>query len=361
MTEPLVLPDIVRVVVFSDTHLGFDYPIRPRVERRRRGPDFFASFQRVLDYAVETRADLLLHSGDFFFRSKVSPVIVDRAYLALLDVASLGIPVCVVPGNHERSVLPPSLFLSHENVHVVQEPQTLVFDLPGCRLALAAFPFASGIQSSFSSKVEATGVRQIEADVRMLAFHQSVAGASVGPSGYTFVDAEEVVRLRDIPRDFEAVICGHIHRHQILTQPDGRAAGAVIFPGSTERTSFAEEREEKGFLELVFARCGNEGRWSLRENRFRVLDTRPMHTLDIDGGWSSALLAAYVVSGCAELDRDAIVRLRWSSPPSPDQTQWLTGERVRALVPATMNVQLSRFFPARALSRPGVRVVEPLA
>ena len=81
MTEPL--PDVVRVVVFSDTHLGFDYPIRPRVERRRRGPDFFASFQRVLDYAVETRADLLLHSGDFFFRSKVSPAIVDRAYLAI--------------------------------------------------------------------------------------------------------------------------------------------------------------------------------------------------------------------------------------------------------------------------------------
>ena len=35
----------------SDTHLGFDLPRRPRVERRRRGPDFFENFERALEPA----------------------------------------------------------------------------------------------------------------------------------------------------------------------------------------------------------------------------------------------------------------------------------------------------------------------
>ena len=29
------------MILLADTHLGFDYPIRPRSERRRRGEDFF--------------------------------------------------------------------------------------------------------------------------------------------------------------------------------------------------------------------------------------------------------------------------------------------------------------------------------
>ena len=32
---------MIRVLLLADTHLGFDLPSKPRVERRRRGPDFF--------------------------------------------------------------------------------------------------------------------------------------------------------------------------------------------------------------------------------------------------------------------------------------------------------------------------------
>jgi DNA repair exonuclease SbcCD nuclease subunit len=33
---------VIKVLLLADTHLGFDLPSRPRSERRRRGPDFFA-------------------------------------------------------------------------------------------------------------------------------------------------------------------------------------------------------------------------------------------------------------------------------------------------------------------------------
>jgi DNA repair exonuclease SbcCD nuclease subunit len=53
----------MRVVFCSDSHLGFDYPIREA--SARRGEDFFVALQQVLDYA-RRQADVLIHAGDLF-------------------------------------------------------------------------------------------------------------------------------------------------------------------------------------------------------------------------------------------------------------------------------------------------------
>jgi hypothetical protein len=37
---------LIRTLLIADTHLGFDLPFRPRIKRRRRGPDFFANLSR---------------------------------------------------------------------------------------------------------------------------------------------------------------------------------------------------------------------------------------------------------------------------------------------------------------------------
>ncbi|MDP6604947.1 MAG: metallophosphoesterase [Dehalococcoidia bacterium] len=95
--------------MLADTHLGFDDAVKPRVRRRRHGPDFFDNYQRVLDHAARTRPDLVVHGGDFFAHGRVPRPIVDRAYTALAALAQSGVPVFVVPGNHERSRLPYSL------------------------------------------------------------------------------------------------------------------------------------------------------------------------------------------------------------------------------------------------------------
>jgi len=46
----------LRVLFVSDTHIGLDWPARPRVVRRRRGDDFFQNFERALEPA---RADVI--------------------------------------------------------------------------------------------------------------------------------------------------------------------------------------------------------------------------------------------------------------------------------------------------------------
>ncbi|UCG52315.1 MAG: DNA repair exonuclease [Candidatus Latescibacterota bacterium] len=346
----------IRIVFLADTHLGFDYPLRPRVERRRRGQDFFDNFQRVLDHAVRSKADLLVHGGDLFFRKRVPKRIIDLAHGALFEFAAKGIPVIVVPGNHERSELPVSLYLSHPNIHVFVEPKTEVFDIGGVRVAVSGFPFERyDVRERFTSVVAATRWEKTAAEIRLLCFHQVVEGARVGPSNYTFRRGSDVIRLDEIPDGLLAVLAGHIHRRQILRQkvrgtPNNHRHEAsrkktsgtpVIYPGSTERTSFAEKDEPKGFFDLSFRKSAG-GEWILDDLEFVPLPTRPMVDLYLDGRIGPADLVPFFQSEIARIDPNAIVRLRCTGQLGGDVKRKLSGRLLRGVFPDTMNYQLSR-------------------
>ena len=46
-------PAMVRVLLLADSHLGFDFTFKPRVQRRRRGEDFFKNFHTALKPALQ--------------------------------------------------------------------------------------------------------------------------------------------------------------------------------------------------------------------------------------------------------------------------------------------------------------------
>jgi DNA repair protein SbcD/Mre11 len=253
----------IRVLLVADTHLGFDLPQRPRVERRRRGEDFFASFERALQPALRGEVDLVVHGGDVFFRSKVKPGLVLRAFEPLKRIADAGVPVFVVPGNHERSAIPFPLLAAHPGVHIFDRPRTFTVNVRGADVALAGFPCERlRIRDRFAELVQRTGWEDVPATARLLCLHQSVEGATVGPADYVFRSNPDVIPGRLLPRGFAAVLAGHIHRHQVLTADlSGRRMPAPVFyPGSIERTSSAEDGEVKGYLTMELGADGGGGR-----------------------------------------------------------------------------------------------------
>jgi len=322
----------VRIIFFSDTHLGFDYPIRPRVKRRRRGAEFFDNYNRVLAHANLRRPDIMIHGGDFFFRSKVPAAIVDLAYAPLFDLADTGLPILIVPGNHERSELPSSLYLTHPNIHIFDRPRTFEFKVGDAVVSLSGFPFVRDVRRTFGSLVAETGWQACRADIRLMCIHQAICGASVGPANFQFRYGSDVVPSSDLPMDFHAVLSGHIHRHQILP---GRVP--VFFSGSTERTSFAEKDEDKGFMEfqLTSRRTGRP----VIATQFHRLPTRPMINVNLDkapiGG-----LNQYLRWTVNQLNPDAIIRLQ--SRTTRSDLQMLLQKLPGSVIPATMNYQLSR-------------------
>ena len=268
----------VRLLFLSDTHLGFDMPARPRISRRRRGPDFFRSFREALGPALKGEVDAVLHGGDFFYRSRVQAGLVQTAIDEVLRVTSRGIPFLIVPGNHERSALPFPLLWNHPGIHVFHRPGTVVLDIRGISVAFSGFPSVrDGIRGCFGDLLESTGWRDSSPDVRILCMHQTVEGAVAGASGFLFREGPDVVPLGMIPGGFAAVLTGHFHPHQVIT--GGRAP--VIYPGSTERTSFAENDETKGYM-ILGLEPSPDGAGFLAGSEFRHLWCRPMVDLELE-------------------------------------------------------------------------------
>lgn len=254
----------VRILFLSDTHLGVDLPGRPRVEKPRRGNDFFEALEHALAPAERGETDLVVHGGDLFYRSRIPAWLAERVFGRLAELVERGVDLFWVPGNHERSGVPRALFLTHPRVRVFDRPRTFVVERGGLRVALSGFPFAPRVRDDFRSLLEATGWKDVSADVRFLCIHQAVEGSAVGPNGWRFTGGEDVLRARDVPAGFAAVLCGHVHRAQVLP-----LASPVLYPGSIERTSSAERNEAKGTLMIAASAEGTT--WEFREHPTRPL------------------------------------------------------------------------------------------
>jgi DNA repair exonuclease SbcCD nuclease subunit len=288
----------VRVLFVSDTHIGIDWPARPRVVRRRRGDDFFQNFERALEPALRGEADVVVHGGDLLYRSRVPAWLTETALAPLKRVAAAGVPVLLVPGNHERGRIPFPLLAIHDGLHVFDRPRSVLLEAGGLRVAFIGFPYTHDIRLRFPQMLAAAS-RDASADIRVLCLHHCVEGATCGPGDFTFRFGADVIRTADLPSDVAVVLSGHIHRHQVL-RPVGKPP--VIYAGSVERTSFAEAPETKGFVVLELTRSG------LGPFDFRPLAARPMVALSVSGDEANPM--ARVAAAIDSTPPDAVVQLR---------------------------------------------------
>lgn len=329
-----------RILLLADSHLGFDLPVRPRVPRRRRGHDFLANYKLALETAQTGEVDLVVHGGDVFDRPEVPATLAYQAFDPLRRIADRGVPVLIVPGNHERSRLPHLRFAAHPQVHVFDRPRTFVVHVRGQAIALSGFPYERrGVRTRFLELLERSDWRRQRADLRLLCMHHCVEGATVGPGNFTFTSNADVVRRRDVPAEYSAVLSGHIHRHQVLTADlRQRAAVPVLYPGSIERTSPAEIGEPKGYMLVRVAGGGSRNRV---EWEFRPLPARPMILRELTAdGLNAARLQSAVRALVAAAPPHAVLTIRVSGELSDAQLRSVSAAQLRTFVPATMNVDV---------------------
>jgi DNA repair exonuclease SbcCD nuclease subunit len=191
--------------------------------------------------------------------------------------------------------------------------------------------------------IERTNYDKVDADIRILCIHEAVEGAQVGPSNFTFRQGPDVILGSMIPGNFAAILSGHIHRSQLLTHDlrGLKLAAPVIYPGSIERTSFAERNEGKHFVLLDFVADGSDG-GKLSQFEFVDLPARPMISIDVQPmEYTHNELKAYLRKEFSKLDPDSIVRLRIEEEISQEVALVLSAPALRELAPPTMNVSIS--------------------
>jgi len=334
----------IKILFFADSHLGYDLPLQPRIERRRRGNDFFSNYQLILDFARRKKVDLIVHGGDLFFRSKVSPAIIDKAYEPLFEVANSGIPIYIVPGNHERSRLPEHLYLAHENIRIFDQSMTYSLKVKERTLALSGFPFTRGVREKFPDLLRQTGWESSQADAHFLCVHQTFEGAVVGPVDFTFHEGPDNIPPEWMPGQFNAVLSGHIHRAQMLekTLDDEPLAVPVIYPGSIERTSVAERFEEKSFHLIKLA-------WEKGEMTTEIethpLPTRPMVKVSLPvEDYPPDQVLVHIRDRLSLVKKDAVVRVELTGSRAEKVQGLISAARLRAAAPQSMNITFGLNF-----------------
>ena len=322
---------MIKIIFLADTHLGFDFPLRPKKEKRRRGIDFFNNFDEVLAYAKQCKADLVIHGGDLFYRTLVPEPIIDKVYERIFNFAQAGIPIVIVPGNHESSRLPVSLFMHHPNIHYFTKPHIFNFSLKGINFDIAGFPCVrKDVESKFREIIKEIQLQLRKESVKIFCMHQSIEGAKVGPSDYTFRNNKDVIPINDLPSNYNLILSGHIHRSQILWTKNKTP---VVYSGSIERTAFAEKDEDKGFYEIDF---NNNMECTYR---FIELNTRPMIDIMLaKKNYTISLLRNEILHQIKEIPSDSIVRFKMKNAAN---LSFLNVELLDDLIPSSMNYQIS--------------------
>ncbi|MFW9903420.1 MAG: exonuclease SbcCD subunit D [Candidatus Thorarchaeota archaeon] len=215
--------DYIRFMHISDSHFGVHYALKPKnLIRRAYGELFFQKVTDVIQKAISDHdVDFIIHSGDFFNRSKPPPEVVDRAVKAFQPAIKKEIPIYILPGNHERSRLPLGLLpFSNGNINLFKKPSSFIFEKNGIIIKLAGFPYIrKDAKRQFSSVVKKAWFqcndRQTKKpDYSILVIHQLIEGSCI--ENYTFKRGYNVVSFKQIPPKFNYIACGHVHRFQFL-------------------------------------------------------------------------------------------------------------------------------------------------
>ncbi len=294
---------MIRFLHLSDSHLGESMSLYRTPPNNWRGECFIKSYYKALEPALKGEVDFVLHSGDLFDKRHINLDIIGRAMIPLRKIAGMNIPIFIVPGNHEREHIPGGLLLAGDNIHIFSKPLKYEFVVRDERVVVVGFPFIRyGARKNFKKNIAKSGWKKKEDVINILLCHQTFEGAKVGTKNFTFRNGENVIASSDVPQGFDYVACGHIHKQQIL-----KVRGTIIcYAGSTERVSFQEMNETKGYYITTITNT------TVRP-KFHELQSTSLIPVGVNlTGKSSKEIVKFFERKISNLDTHSILRLHLS-------------------------------------------------
>lgn len=254
---------------FSDTHLGFnDLDILNDDNINQREADFYEAFSSVIEQIQEIKPDYIIHTGDLFHRSSPSNRAITFALEQFKIIDALNIPFIMIAGNHSTprtNLSSPILkiFENFKNVYVSynQEYKKIEFE----DIIFHTLPHMND-ESKALSQIELCEENINKNKTNIMMLHCSVG------MHYLMAEFGEWVYPREKEYLFEKmdyVALGHWHGFGKVGKYDN-----VYYSGSTERTSFNDKRNSKGFALVELDE-------SLHVN-YHEIDIRPFKTYELD-------------------------------------------------------------------------------
>jgi len=293
------------VIHTADIHIGVENYSRPDPESRTssRLQDFLTSFDELVDYAIDEKADLVLVCGDAY-KSRNPTQTHQREFVKRISkLAQKGIQVFLLAGNHDSPNVPGpattlDIFstLEIENVHVASELKTEIIKTPNGNIQIISLPWIrkgdfmslsgynqlsnENLNKAIEEKLIAGLNKEIEnldsSLPSILASHVSVDLAKTSSEKSMTLGKDYILPTKSLAnRNLDYVALGHVHRHQVLNDDP-----PVVYSGSLERIDFGEEKDSKGFCAITIS-TGINNRNRIESYKFVEVNARRFKTISI--------------------------------------------------------------------------------
>jgi len=259
---------MTRIAFAADLHIdAYGSRIDPLTGMNARLLDYLRTTRSVAQAARDREAEALVIAGDFTERKHVNDWLLGYIGDALSDGPRRQI---LVRGNHDAETA------GESKVSVLgrmAEGRTTTVAAAGLDIVgdvvIASLPYLDRhwlrARAEFHAVPDAEVFRVLAEQFVLMAqglyaqakatqpdkacvlvCHQTLAGAAMSDSQRAFLgDVSLVIDSRALAAiGFEAVVAGHLHRHQVVVP----GSAPVLYAGSIERVDFGEEHEDKGFI-----------------------------------------------------------------------------------------------------------------
>ena len=259
----------MKILHLADTHIGYSaYNKLDDNSINQREVDVFNAFAQVIDYAIDSKVNLVLHSGDLFDTVRPSNRAISFAIGQLLRLSNAGIPTVIISGNHETPRLRETgsvfkVFEHIENLHLAYTGKCQTFEFGD--LKVHALPHCAD-KELFEEELDAMKPdKKFKFNIAML--HSAVSGLAV----FRMNEFNELMATdSQLNQDWDYVALGHYHEHVEVGKN-------IVYAGSTERFGFGQVGQPKGFVLLDL----KKKKWKFHEINIRpMLDLR---TIDCNG------------------------------------------------------------------------------
>lgn len=318
--------DRVRVLHFADLHLD-DSTL----------PNSLDAMWKLADLAERQRPDLIVNAGDLAMKRGSLPPWVSLELRKFHEALAAIAPVVVVEGNHDMThderagtvlgALSLSAGESRGLIRCCTKPETFVVRAAnGVDVVVSALPYPSRrrlLASDPTLTASSLNGRMAEllADVArglgaeaaelvgdnvmpaLLVFHGTLADAKLGDDRLMTTEMDALLPVSELPEVFGAVMCGHIHRPQMI-------GGRAMYAGSPAPLGFSEERYDHGAVLWTWGELPADfpARSSWLANFIPIEPKRRLYTVDWRGSdWRARL--ADDPAGLEDLEPNTFVRV----------------------------------------------------
>ncbi|KYK28917.1 DNA repair exonuclease [Thermoplasmatales archaeon SG8-52-1] len=238
----------MKILHVSDTHLGYSAYRKATPDGiNQREIDTYDAFDQFIDYAIKSKPDLIIHGGDLFDSVRPNNRAITFAIEQILRLSKKKIPIIIIAGNHEHPKLKEtghifSIFDHIENVYPVYKTKYEIFDfqIKDKNISIHAMPQCE-LKKQFEDEIKKLKPKK-SSDYNIFVSH----GAISGIKEFSMNEFNElIIPVNVLSKNFNYIALGHYHKYTKL-------ADNAYYSGSTEKFSFTDASDKKGFIELNF-------------------------------------------------------------------------------------------------------------